>query len=367
MGYLGGYEMSEDKVNVLQLKSGMVLSRSIYDDDGRLLLPQDFVLTPKTIVQLKFYGLDNVYVKSLFTTEESDDTYESNRVEKIRQTEAFKAFESAHQETVKGVKEVLNQLVIENREVNTTELLAQVEHIIATNKNNMQVFDMLHCIRTYDDLTYAHCVNVALICNIMGKWLGFSKEDIETLTLAGLLHDTGKLMMPQEIMTKPGRLSPAEYAVIKTHPEVGYHILENAPLDSRIKRATYEHHEKCDGTGYPRGLKSEEICDFSKIVAIADVYDAMTADRIYRPGICPFSVIELFEAEGFGQFDVNYLMVFMEHIVETYINKQVLLSDGHEAKIIMINKNRLSRPVVTYDNTFIDLSRDHSITIRTVL
>ena len=362
----GGIKMREEKVNVLQLKTGMVLSRSIYDDDGRLLLPQDFVLTEKAILQLKFYGLDELYIKALCQVDVSQD-YESDRVEKIRQTPDFKAFEGAHQETVKGVKEVLNQLVIEAGAVNTTQLLDQVEHIIATNKNNMQVFDMLHCIRSYDDLTYVHCVNVALICNIMGKWLGYSKKDIEVLTLAGLLHDTGKLMMPKEIITKPGRLTPAEYAVIKTHPEVGFHILSDVALDDRIRQAAYEHHEKCDGTGYPRGLKADEISSFAKIVAIADVYDAMTADRIYRPGICPFSVIELFEAQGFGQFDVVPLMVFMEHIVETYINKQVLLSDGHEAKIIMINKNRLSRPVVTYDDQFVDLAKDHSIGIRAVL
>ena len=358
--------MKEDKLDMHHLKAGMILSRSIYDDEGRLLLPQDFVLTAKSIMQLELSDISYVYVKTLFEPQTSED-YELNRVEKIRQTEEFKVFEAAHTQAVKVVKESLNQLLAADTKLDGNELMQQMEHIIAANKNNMQVFDMLHCIRDFDDETYNHCVNVALICHVMGKWLGFDQKDVEDLTLAGLLHDTGKLMMPKEIITKPGRLTPAEYTVIKTHPEVGYQILQEELVDERIKLAARQHHEKNDGSGYPNGLKANDISDFAKIVTIADIYDAMTADRVYRTGLCPFDVIELFEGQGFEKFDIHYLLTFMEHIVQAYINKDVLLSDGNEAKIVMINKTRLSRPVVASGSNYIDLSKNMNISIKAVL
>lgn len=354
--------MKDRKVEILHLKAGMVLSRPVYDEKGRLLLSANVMLTNKTILQLNLNHIDEVYIKRTL-----EEEVESKRIERIRQTKEFKTFNTAHEQSVKGVRDTLNKMLASNAQINVSVLLSNVNHILEMNKNTIQVFDMLHCIREYDDSTYVHCVNVALICNAMGKWLGYSKEDIEALTLSGLLHDAGKLMMPKQIITKPDRLTLAEYAVIKSHPEVGYRILEGEKLDPRIKWVAFQHHEKCDGSGYPQGKKGNEISEFSKIVTIADVYDAMTANRVYRLGVCPFHVIELFEQEGLQKYEIAYLLVFMEHIVEAYINKEVLLNNGCEAKIIMINKHHLSRPVVGYGSKFIDLSKNPHLEIQSVL
>jgi len=201
----------------------------------------------------------------------------------------------------------------------------------------------------------------------MGKWLGFSKEDTEVLTLAGLLHDTGKIMMPDNILKKPSRLSVTEYEIIKTHPFQGYNLLKGEDLDERIKNAALMHHERCDGSGYPSRLVSNEIDDFAKIVAIADVYDAMTSARIYRGPLCPFDVIHIFESEGLRKFEPRFLLPFLERIVNTYMNNDILLNNGETGTIIMINRLYLSKPVIKTATGFIDLSAEPDLYIMKIL
>lgn len=127
------------------------------------------------------------------------------------------------------------------------------------------------------------------------------------------------------------------------------------------------HHERCDGSGYPNGFKSDQIEDFSKIIGIADVYDAMTSNRRYRKAICPFDVVENFERDGFLKYDPGYLMIFMERIVQSYMHNIVRLSDGREGEVIMINKLSLSRPVIRTGTEFIDLSKDHRLSIDAII
>lgn len=123
------------------------------------------------------------------------------------------------------------------------------------------------------------------------------------------------------------------------------------------------HHERCDGTGYPLGIGADRIDKFAKIVSIADVYDAMTAARVYRGPLCPFSVIEIFEKEGLQKYETQYILCFLENVVLTYMNNRVKLSNGLEGDIVYINRQTLSRPMVKCGEQFIDLSAEKDISI----
>lgn len=203
---------------------------------------------------------------------------------------------------------------------------------------------------------------------MLGEWVGLSEEDLEVLTLAGLLHDIGKCMISPEIIKKPSLLTPDEYEEVKKHARYGAEILETQPLDKRVIRAALMHHERCDGTGYPMGLKDEEIDDFAKIIAIADVYDAMTANRCYRKGLCPFEVIATFEREGLTKYDSRYILTFLNRIVDTYICNSVLLNDGTCGKIVLMNQKSLSRPVIhTMTNEYIDLTKHPELYIQAII
>ena len=199
------------------------------------------------------------------------------------------------------------------------------------------MFDMLYNMRTVADSVYAHSLNVALISRMIGRWLRFERHDLDILTLAGLMHDIGKLLIPSDILNKPGSLTDEEFAKIKQHPALGYEILKRQPdLDSRIKKAALMHHERCDGSGYPTGLTEDYIDNFAMIVAIADVYDAMTAARSYRSPLCPFEVISKFEEDGFQKYHTKYILVFLKQIASTYQSNRVILSDGRGCTIVML-------------------------------
>ena len=128
-----------------------------------------------------------------------------------------------------------------------------------------------------------------------------------------------------------------------------------------------QHHERCDGKGYPFGFQTDRIVNFYKIVAFADVYDAMRANRVYRQAICPFDVIETFEKEGYQKYDTKILLTFLERISQCYLHANVLLSDGREGEVIMINNNHLSSPVVKVNDEYVDLYKHKELRIKSLL
>lgn len=360
--------MNNIKILVSQAMPGMIVSEDIYTEDLHLVIVKDTTLTDRIITRLKFYSITDfsIYHDSKLTdtdTEYIDNTFYSE----IKNSVSFKHFHKAYHTTINNLKEPIDNLVEVNKEVSPEQLLAEINDILRQCNTNIELFNMLHCMREFDDTTYIHSLNVALICNILGKWLHLSPEDLEVVTLSGLLHDIGKLMIPNKIITKPGKLTREEFTLIKTHTVRGYDLLKNKNLDYRIKNATLMHHERCDGSGYPNGFVNHEIDSFSKMVAIADVYDAMTCARVYRGPLCPFEVISLFETEGYAKYDTKYILTFLEGIVQTYIHNSVRLNNQMEGEIVFINKYEYSRPTIMVGDQFIDLSKHRNLYIESLL
>ena len=353
------------------LVPGMVTAEDVYTYNNQLVLLKDMELTDKTITKLEFYSILSVRIKddtAGITADEKQEEENLSYSQKIKASEEFKQFKLNFDNTVEDVKLKVNDIVTKNaEEVSTEELLQETNNLLSGSETGFHVFDMLHNMRSYDDPTYTHCLNVSLICNVFGKWLGMSDRDVNTLTVAGLLHDVGKLKIPENIVGKPAKLTDDEYNVIKTHAMEGYNILKEYDMDDHIKNAALMHHERCDGSGYPMGLTGDRIDPFAKIVAIADVYDAMTSARVYRGPLCPFKVISIFESEGLQKYDSEYILVFLEYIVNTYLNNRVRLSNGLEGEIVLINKMDLSHPMVHCGNHYIDLSHEHGLYVEAII
>lgn len=270
-----------------------------------------------------------------------------------------KTFESTYEKGVNNLKIHLNELVTKHSPTVDEEALASYPNtLLCLCKNKLQVFDMLHSLRNFDDLTYSHSVNVALISSIIGQWMRLPVQDIHQLTIAGMVHDIGKTQIPDEILNKPGKLTDQEFAIMKKHVDIGYDILKNRQIDNRIREAALFHHEKCDGSGYPFGLSGDKIPTFAKILAVADIYDALTADRIYRKAVCPFTAIRMLEEDSFTKLDPKYTLPFLRNVVSSYIHNNVKLDNGEIGEVVMINDRNLSRPIVKINNRFIDLSTE---------
>jgi len=356
------------KVLVTQAVPGMIIASDIYTKDNHLVIAKDTTLTDKIITRLVFYSIVDISVYSTSFDSESDIEQEAQSYyEAIRKSEGFQRFLLAYKNNIVSFKSSIDRFIKGEEDIDLDKLLNDAKGILNKFESSIDLFNMLHCIRQYDDTTYIHSLNVAIICNIIGKWLKFNQDDLDILTLSGLLHDVGKLMIPSQIIKKPAKLTEDEYSIVKTHTVRGYNLLKNKKIDPRIKYAALMHHERCDGSGYPYGFNDSQIDSFAKLVSIADVYDAMTCARVYRGPLCPFQVVSIFETEGYSKYDPKYIMTFLEGIVQTYIHNTVKLNNGMEGEIIFINKMELSRPVVRTGEQFIDLTKHRDIQISSVI
>ena len=276
-------------------------------------------------------------------------------------------FQEDYDTEVLGFQNMISCVVEKNQKIDCEALYRQVVMLLKDTGNSINAFDMVQNLRHYDDSTYAHSMNVGLLCNVFADWLDFDEEEKKTLTVAGILHDIGKTRIPLEIIQKPSRLSEEEYQIIKKHTEYGFAILTENKLDYHIRYTALQHHERNDGSGYPLGLVAAHIDEYAKIVSIVDVYVAMTSPRVYRGPTCPFDVINLFEQEGFQKYDSRYIMIFLRRIAESYLNENVRLSDGRSGKLIYINNYALSRPVVMADGEAIDLRKERYLRIEEIM
>lgn len=262
-------------------------------------------------------------------------------------------------------KSLSEYIVREDEDLNTNKLLKETREIIALSDDPVHTFRMLRRVRRYDDLTYIHSLNVAILCHEFANWIHMPEEEQDILTLAGLLHDVGKMGIPGKIIKKAGLLTDEEYELIKQHPQKGYDFLKKHPLDERIMNVALMHHERCDGSGYPQELKADEIDDFAKIVAIADYYDALTSARVYREPHCPFEVFRMLQQER-DKFDSTYLAVFMEGVASFYIGCEVVLSNQKRARMVDTNPTDQSNPIVKMDGLIVNLAMAPDVDVKEI-
>lgn len=356
------------RVKTSELKPGMVLASDVYNYQDQLVLSAGMVLTEKAIKKLSFYSIFFVRVEDPKALEPKKEVVQESYSSRVRHSEAFKRYKEAFEHNVELMKVLMEDFVEEEpTEEAVNAVVNNAIQMLEDKQSDSNVFDMLHNMREYDDQTYAHSLNVALICNVLAKWLGMSEKDQKLAFTCGILHDVGKLKIPSEVIHKQDKLTKEEYELINTHTIEGYNHIRNLDIDDHIKKTVLMHHERYDGTGYPLGTKGDEIDKFARICAIADVYEATTSARKYRGASSPFHVVDIFEKEGLKQYDTHMVMTFLEKIVDNYMLNRVRLTNDMEGEIVYINKNALSRPVVKCGDKFIDLSKEKDISIKELI
>lgn len=360
------------RIKTSQLKPGMILAADVYNYQDQLILPSGAVLSEKAIAKLTAYSIYFVRIEEPQLDEPETapaaEPKKESYAERVRHSEEFKLYKESFEHNVQVLEKLIMNVVAEGAtEEDVDAVLNNAIQILEDKQADSNVFDMLHNMREYDDITFAHSLNVALICNVLAKWLGMSERDQKLAFTCGILHDIGKLKIPEDVVNKQGKLTDREFELIKTHPIEGYNTLKNFDVDGNIKKTALMHHERYDGTGYPIGMKGDDINKFARICAIADVYEATTSTRKYRGASSPFHVVEIFEKEGLQKFDTHMIMTFLEKIVDNYMLNRVRLTDGREGEIVFINKNALSRPVVKCGEEFVDLSKIKDVSIKELI
>lgn len=357
------------KCSIGELHPGIKIAEAVFTSKGQMIMEAGTILTSELISRLTFYGISMVSIETpggaakVPQPEREKQPEAASNVpsrsravnpsyaQKVKSQPEFMAYQIEYQKEVNSIR-IIFDTIINHPEVsiNIRQILDDCSKLASLNNTTVDFFDRLHNMRLDEDSVYSHCLNVALIARQMGKWLRFTHEELDVLTLCGLFHDIGKIQIPEEILNKPGKYTEEEFALIRQHPLAGYNFLKNLPADERIKKAALLHHERSDGSGYPQKLKAGQIDDFAEIIAIADVYDAMTAARSYRSPLCPFQAIDMFERDGLQLYSPKYILTFLNRIANTYQNNRVLLNNGQSANVVMINSKSLTRPMIQLDN-----------------
>ncbi len=348
------------KREVSTLEPGMILLEDVFDENLILLIGSDTVLNESHIAFLIKKGIFEVAIATDKVTNEVV-------VNKPLAIEEESDVELKYKMTIKKFKSIYTEFRLGRVPV-YQEIDDALEPLYEAILNDNQFTRKMWQIHAYDDYTFDHSVRVSMISGLLAKWCGLNNSQIKDAALAGLLHDIGKCNIPDQILNKPSALTLEEFKVMKTHAILGYILIKDIPnISYDVLLAVMQHHERVDGTGYPNGLKGNEINYLAKIVAVADVYCAMTQDRVYKKAMHPFETMSFILEKCHSSLDFSMSKTFLANISHFYIGHQVTLTNGQSGEIIMTYKDDPARPLVRVGETYLDLRRHIDLEIATLL
>lgn len=249
-------------------------------------------------------------------------------------------------EAVKNVKKMLQDAAV-GKSFDTEPARQQVNDMVKSIFRNKDALISLTRLKSFDEYTFMHSVNVTVLSIALARELKFPKEQIDLIGLGGMLHDIGKVKVPEKILNKPGKLTPEERLEIQKHTTFGYNLLkvrQDIPEISML--IAYEHHERADGTGYPCGKKLSELQQGSLISNVTDVYDALTSARVYKPGMPPPYALSFIKARAETEFCSEYVDKFIEVIGIFPVGSVVEFNTGQVGIVKEINRDNLFEPSV---------------------
>lgn len=288
-----------------RIRPGMITAQNIYNNYGGSYLTSGTRLTQDQIDRLKKIGIHSLSVFSTAEDFKADINLPQDIVAKKTRVAALKNVRLMFEASAK------------DKFCCIAPLQASARSIVAEVMEHQQEIVQLTDVRDHDTYTFAHSVNVAVLSAHLGTLLHLSKEDMVTLTLGGLMHDLGKLEVPQAVLDKEDMLTEAEFALIKKHPLAGRAIIEKMEGEPNLHALSLiaaQHHEHLDGSGYPKHLAGEQIDYLARIVAIADVYDALTSQRSYKAPYKPHIAYGIMKNLSQQQFDPELLELFFENV-----------------------------------------------------
>lgn len=348
-----------DKKNLLdihELRIGMIVANDVFKG-GKLLIKKGSVVTEELVNVLnRAYFLDKIEV-----------TIPDEVIKKSSKEEELKRVEETFREVSTNLENMFEKMKRARDLKVNNDLREFAEKIQKEIKSTEVVVSNILFKGSGGDCIYRHGVNVAALSALLGRWLGFDAPKINLLIYSALLHDFGIIKLDPKLQAKPDILLQDRYKEITEHTKIGYRTVDAIPyLDKSVSYGVLMHHEREDGSGY-LGVKGEKIHPFAKIIAIADELDVMNSDikGVEKKG--PFETLEEIKKNSLNKFDYSYAKIFLEHVANYYMGEDVILSDGKEGKILQINIENISRPLILVDGEFVDLSKEKDIFIKELI
>lgn len=357
------------RVPTERLRRGMRIHNNVYSRSGAVLVPDGTPVSKDVIELLTKHLIDDVMV-DYQPLSGAPATLSVEEVVKVTTKEERERFAHKFQLAENTLSQNFKDIVENNKDIDEQTLLDVLNDVIETSSSDLNLCDMLLHMRKNSEGLYSHCINVALLGQILAKWMNYSEREIQMVAAAGLLHDIGLLMvtgsneLPSDFKFQ-NELVPGRY---EKHPILAYNMLKNKNLDSMIKQAVLTHHERLDGTGFPLRIRGANINPIARVLAIVDYYDTLSMPTDGNVGKSPFWLLRDLEQSGYHAFDSKILMTFISKLTNNFIKHNVRLSNGMTGHIVLINKYDLTRPLIQVGkSTFIDLSVRKELSIVEVL
>lgn len=352
------------RIQTHHLKKGMIIKADVYNRAGVILVPEGTPVTAEVFELLTKHFIDDVIVDYVTETAAiSELSDEKSLLRKKRLQEFTRAYQIAEETLSQNLRDIVTQ----DKEVDIPSLLNLLHSVINKAEDDLSLFAMLQTMQKDSNTLYSHSINVALYSQLLARWAGLDSEEIELVSLAGLLHDIGHMKYPESeelLFTLHDGLAKKCH---EQHPTLGYRLLQDKTIDYRIKQAVLTHHERFDESGFPLGVSFVNINQITRILSIADSYVTMITEEPGYPAFTPFDVMKQLQEDDYKKYDYKFLTTFIDHVSQNYIQHEVLLTDGRIGTILMINKTNLTRPLVQIGNLFVDLSKQKDLKIEKIL
>lgn len=350
-------------IAVNKLTNGLRLAEDVYTSLGGLLFMKGTPVQDREKEFLEAFLITEVNVEE--TDASLTESKAQSGIEKKRtgvnknELGFYKQFDKAvskFKALMLRVQGGQNVPVLEVREV-ISPLLQQI-------REQPKLLLALQNISDEDSYAFEHSIAVGIYSYMIARWMKIPEREWMQVALAGTLLDVGKTKIDQRILKKPGKLTAEEFEEMKQHTVYGYQVIRTSPgLNEGVALAALQHHEREDGSGYPLGLPGNKLHVYSKIVAVADVFHAMSSNRIYKKALSPFAVVEQLIQDSFGKLDPTIVHTFVYEITQLSVGMGVELNDGTIGKIIFIERNQPTRPLIEANGKIINLKDERHLSI----
>jgi HD-GYP domain-containing protein (c-di-GMP phosphodiesterase class II) len=347
-------------VSVSNLKYGEKLSEPVQTRLGNVLFHKGKIITERDIEILRAYLIQQVNIESKVADKEES-------LEEIKPfEEMFGPFISEYEKTLKMLKQVY-KLANASQPIPMMDVRNQLQALIQhIDFYNVLAFSAKNW--HLGDFVFHNSIMVSLTSYLLAKWHGLPEKDLMQIALAGLLHDIGTIKIDPALLEKKGKLTAAETEEVRKHTILGYNMLKNVPaLNEGVKLCALQHHEREDGSGYPLGVKGDKIHLYAKVVAVADIFHAMSNPRYYKTAISSYLVLEELQKESFGKIDPLFVQTLINKVTTFQNGTVVKLSDNRVGEIVFADRANPIRPWVNVNGTIVNLAQERSLYIQDVI
>ena len=364
------------RIPIENIQEGSKVGKSLYNSDGKILLREGADLNEAKKARLEKLGYNSVYITDMLSTEPLEDMVSPEvRIDSIKNVrrvfDSFKIYlDRLNRPSASNMKEA-KRIEYESVATISSSALDIVEDLLGRKKNVINIVD----IKNTDGYLYQHSVNVAVLAVTFGMKIGYNLNQLKNLAIGGMLHDIGYNFLDYASINNDSALNEQTRKLIEEHPTKGYEYLkENIDINAHIRQMVYQHHEWLNGSGYPLGLKGDEISEYAKVIAIVDMYDALTSDRPFRKALDPQEANERMLAASIEQLDPELVKKFVKIIIPYPVGTVVKLTNGEIGVVTEIDIDyplrpkvkvvkQISRKVELYTR---DLMIEHNILITSV-